>query len=99
MLTVAILINGNPIMARSAVRGEPSPDGRITYLVDDGATIQHDPDDGAVALARKLLDRIVEQGAPSVIGDGSSGTAAEETDDRRPEITQRRRGPGLLPGP
>ncbi len=65
MLTVAILINGNPIMARSAVRGERSPDGRIAYLVDDGATIQHDPDDGAVALAQKLLDRIVEQGAPS----------------------------------
>ena len=47
MLTVAILINGNPIMARSAVRRERLQDGRVAYLVDDGATIQHDPDDGA----------------------------------------------------
>ncbi len=106
MLTVAILINGNPIMARSAVRGKRLPDGRVAYLVDDGATVQHDPDDGAVALARKLLDRIDEQRVQHTgerrdasVGPVSRADAEDRTDDRRPETTEHRRGPGLLPGP
>ena len=61
MLTVAILINGHPIMARSAVnKGEV--DGKICkYEVDTGEVILHDPDAGAVALAKMLLDTIREQ--------------------------------------
>lgn len=63
VLTVAILINGNPIMARSAVNsGKSAPDNRVPYDVDDGSIVYHDPDDGAIALAHKLLDTIKEQG-------------------------------------
>lgn len=61
MLTVSILINGNPIMARSAVRVENN--GQCFYQVDTGEKITHDPKDGAVVLAKKLLDTIHEQGA------------------------------------
>lgn len=57
MITVAILINGQPIMARSAVN-------RIAetgyYIGDDGSKIKHDPDDGAVKLAIKMLKTIKE---------------------------------------
>ncbi len=55
MLTVAILKNGNPLLARSAHRVE---DG--VYLCDDGTVIKHKYEDGAVELAKKLLDTIKE---------------------------------------
>ncbi len=59
MLTVAILLNGEPLMARSAVKiGHPS-DGLTMYRVDDGTIIYHDRKDGALVLAKKLLDTIV----------------------------------------
>ena len=63
MLTVSILINGNPIMARSAVKRGRLPNGDTRYAVDDGSEIFHRREDGAVALAKKLLDTIVEPGA------------------------------------
>lgn len=60
MLTVAILINGNPIMARSATNTlEETPEGHV-YLCDTGEKIVHRRDAGAVALAKKLLDTIKE---------------------------------------
>ncbi len=63
MITVAILINGKPIMARSATNtGEQNQADEDVYAVDDGSTIAHDPDDDAVALAQKLLNTIIEQG-------------------------------------
>lgn len=68
MLTVAILINGQPIMARSAVNtgkrlvNEVEGVRETIYDVDDGSQVHHDPDDGAVALAIKLLGTIKEQG-------------------------------------
>lgn len=62
MLTVSILINGNPIMARSAVNRGTLPNGDTLYAVDDGSEITHRREDGAVALAKKLLDTIREQG-------------------------------------
>lgn len=63
MLSVAIMINGNPIMARSAVNTEKEfDDGCMEYQCDDGTIIHHNPDDGAVSLAKKLLDTIKEQG-------------------------------------
>lgn len=63
MLTVAILINGQPLMARSAVNtGVEHDDGCIEYSVDDGSTLLHDPTHGAVGLAKELLGTIKEQG-------------------------------------
>jgi hypothetical protein len=48
-------------MGRSAVNsGEKNMDGLTIYKVDDGSTIEHDPDDGAVELAKKILDSIEE---------------------------------------
>ena len=61
MLTVAILINGQPIMARSARRVQDNDDDTATYKCDTGEEILHRPDDGAVALAHKLLNTIVEE--------------------------------------
>ena len=64
MFTVAILINGNPLMARSAVNQcEQDADGRTKYRIDTGEVILHDPKDGAIALAHKLLDTLHEQRA------------------------------------
>ena len=57
MLTVSILINGKAIYARSVVN-------RLVecgkYVCDDGTFIEHDPSDGAVALAIKALQTIRE---------------------------------------
>lgn len=57
MLTVSISINGEPIYTRTAVN-------RIEemgcYLSDDGRKILHNPKDGAVDLAIKLLKTIKE---------------------------------------
>lgn len=55
MLTVAILINGQPLYTRSCFREE---DGK--YRVDDGSIIEHNYGDGAIALAHKLLDTMYE---------------------------------------
>jgi len=62
MITVAILINGQPIMARSAasIGRHPEYDHWDRYQCDDGSVILHRPADGAVALAKKLLDTIKE---------------------------------------
>jgi hypothetical protein len=52
-------------MARSAVNkgvDEHAPKGNVRYEVDDGGVIYHDPDDGAVVLAQKLLNQIDEVG-------------------------------------
>lgn len=57
MITVNILINGEPIYARTAIN-------RIkehgVYIQDTGERIIHDPDDGVVALAIKMLHTIEE---------------------------------------
>jgi hypothetical protein len=61
MLSVVILINGNPIMARSATNQESvNSQGEIKYQVDDGSFIFHRPEDGAVKLAQMLLSTIKE---------------------------------------
>lgn len=63
MISVAIMINGNPIMARSAVnKAEVNKEGKTRYVCDDGSNIWHYPSDGAVKLARKMLDTIKEEG-------------------------------------
>jgi hypothetical protein len=63
MITVAILINGHPIVARNAVNQQKENDEGLTeYLTDSGVKIYHNPDDGAVVLAHKLLDEIKNDG-------------------------------------
>lgn len=58
MITVAILINGQPIFARTAVRVEA---GKInTYQLDDGSVLKHRSEDGAIPLAIKMLKTIKE---------------------------------------
>ena len=61
MITVSILINGQPIFTRSAVREGSEDDDFCNYLLDDGGIIKHDPRNGAVDLAKKMLDTIKEQ--------------------------------------
>lgn len=57
MFTVAILVNGQPILARSAVnQTERNDKGETRYLLDSGHEVWHRRDDGAIALARKLID-------------------------------------------
>lgn len=57
MIGVYITINGEPIFARTAVNRLRE---RGVYVSDDGSEIQHNPDDGAVALAIKMLQTIQE---------------------------------------
>lgn len=52
-----ILINGKPVMGRSAVN-RLKEDG--FYHCDDGTKIKHNPNDGAVKLAIKMLKTIKE---------------------------------------
>lgn len=66
MITVSISINGTPIFTRTAVNAGPYTGdvevyrGGHLYKVDTGETICHNRDDGAVALARMILDTIHE---------------------------------------
>lgn len=56
------MINGNAIMARSAVNQIfEDAEGRTEYLLDDGTKLYHKPSDGAVVLAKMMLDTIKEQ--------------------------------------
>ena len=64
MITVVIYINGNPIFTRTAVNRTEHPDDtdqHQPYEVDTGEIISHIPDEGAVVLAKKMLDTIHEQ--------------------------------------
>lgn len=59
MITVAILINGQPIVAKNAVnQAEENEHGETKYLTDAGEVIWHKRSDGARVLAKKLLDTI-----------------------------------------
>lgn len=61
MITVTIAINGHTIYARSAVRVETGKPGEPNlYSVDDGTMLAHKYHDGAVALAKRMLDTICE---------------------------------------
>lgn len=59
MLTVQILINGQVLFARSCSRTSEDQDVSI-YQSDDGTEIEHKASDGAIVLARKLLETIKE---------------------------------------
>lgn len=71
MITVAILINGNPIAARSAVNIEECASGYHKYKLDDGKTLLHRREDGAVKLAIEMLKSIKEVGVkpPNAAGE------------------------------
>ncbi len=57
--SVSININGNVLMARSCRNtGESDGEGRTRYVVDDGSVVWHRQSDGAVELAKKLLETI-----------------------------------------
>ena len=58
MITVSILINGQPLITRSAIRKT----GKVncTYEMDDGNIIHHKPKDGAIKLAIKMLKKVRE---------------------------------------
>ena len=63
MISVTISINGCTIYTRTAVNktGFPIDEaGHHSYHVDDGSTLLHKRDDGAVALAKAMLDTIKE---------------------------------------
>lgn len=62
MITVSILINGEPIYTRSAVRRDKLKKigNKTPYLSDDGILVYHNHKDGAVKLAKMLLDTIHE---------------------------------------
>lgn len=60
MITVTILINGQPLYTRSAFRLEGKQGEVCKYKCDDGSIITHNYNDGAVQLAHKLLDTIKE---------------------------------------
>ena len=66
MITVAILINGNPIAARSAVNIEECASGYHKYKLDDGKTLLHRREDGAVKLAIEMLKSIKEVGVTAI---------------------------------
>lgn len=55
--SASIKINGSVITGRSCYNtGERNEEGKVRYKVDDGSSVWHDPADGAVVLAEKLLD-------------------------------------------
>jgi hypothetical protein len=57
MLTVNILVNGQPIYTRTVVNRLKE---KGAYVCDEGSLIKHDPQDGAVVLAIKALETIKE---------------------------------------
>lgn len=60
MITVHININGTCILARSATNVKDNKDGTCNYKTDCGTIIKHNPKEGAVSLAHKLLGCIKE---------------------------------------
>lgn len=67
MITVSILINGQPIYTRSAVNvgntaeaAIGSKERRCRYECDDGSVINHWKHRGAIELAKLMLDTIIE---------------------------------------
>jgi hypothetical protein len=73
LITVAILINGNPIVARNAInQGKQNALGETAYLTDSGEIVWHKPEDGAALLAHKLLD-LIKNDAKSEIRNRNSG--------------------------
>lgn len=63
MITVAILINGNPIVAKNAINQMRTNEaGETAYKTDSGEIVWHHREKGAKELAKKLLDTIRNDG-------------------------------------
>lgn len=60
MITVSILINGQPLYTRSAFRLEGKQGEVCKYKCDDGSIIIHNYDDGAIELGHKQLQNLKE---------------------------------------
>ena len=60
MITVSIFINGNPVITRSARRTRMNKRGVGTYKLDTGKTLTHNYEEGAIVLAKRMLDTVVE---------------------------------------
>lgn len=62
MITLSILINGRPLFSRSAHRRSKRHARGVSdaYFLDTGEVIYHDRKDGAIVLAKKMLDTIKE---------------------------------------
>jgi len=59
IVTVLVLRNGRTVASMSATDLGPVKDTNWNrYRLDAGATIQHDPDDGVVDLAIKMLNLV-----------------------------------------
>lgn len=58
MITVSISINGEPIYTRTAVNRLKE---HGVYILDTGERIHHNPEDGAVELAVKMLSTIEDR--------------------------------------
>lgn len=57
MITISIIVDGRlHAILRVFDTGTVTPDGRTVYRTPDGTRIEHDPDEGVWALARKMLD-------------------------------------------
>lgn len=57
MMSVNITVNGRLIGRATCKRiAEPGRDGKARYRTDSGEIVRHDPNDGAEALAKKLID-------------------------------------------
>ena len=61
MITVSVLINGQPILTRSAARIKGEEGEICTYKIDEGTIIKHNYNKGFVPLVKKMLDTIDEK--------------------------------------
>jgi hypothetical protein len=61
MISVSIFINLKPVYTRTA-RNIGQKGSICSYELDTGEIIEHNPDEGAVVLAKKMLDTIKEVG-------------------------------------
>jgi len=60
MITVNILMNGQPIYTRSAKNVKKMKGDMYQYKLDDGSEIVHNRKHGAIKLAIKMLKQIKE---------------------------------------
>lgn len=61
MITVTILVNGQPIFTRSGRnQDEMNSKGETKYILDTDEVIYHERSDGAISLAKQMLDTINE---------------------------------------
>lgn len=60
MITVSILINGQPLFTRSARNQDDEQNEKLEtkYVTDANDVIWHDRNNGAIELAKKMLDTI-----------------------------------------